>query len=283
MSDEDYKIYRVIPIPFLQQGHLRLLQPGSNFIAINLVKNSYITMEEQDIRQCTAYGEDEFICISHQPVYSLHDEETSLSCIIKDVTCKEAWTKLHKPNLWLFTLCDKQLMRVICSDQVTPAVIDGTGIISLKPKCILQKRDATIITYNHLGSNVFMKPDIEVPTINSTINHIFDFGWKNAQLNIMEHDTETASEVIRLNQQLEDIKHQEVLPKASDLSSHDIYHYSIISLLFGGLIVLGLYFLLRKRYRKVTTVIENTGKPKGNDNIAVVEEIELRSATQVRS
>lgn len=160
LSDEDYKIYRVIPIPFLQQGHLKLLQPGSNFIAINFVKNSYITMEEQDIRQCTACGEDEFICISHQPVYSLHDEatpceakvfsqQTSLSCIIHDVTCKETWIKLHKPNLWLFTLCDKQLMRAICSDQVTPTVIDGTGIISLQPKCILQKKDATIVIYNH--------------------------------------------------------------------------------------------------------------------------------------
>ncbi|KAH9634893.1 hypothetical protein HF086_017192 [Spodoptera exigua] len=250
-------------------------------------------MEEQDLRQCTAYGEDKFICISHQPVYNLHDEDapceakvfsqqTSLSCLINDVTCKETWTKLHKPNLWLFTLCDKQLMRVICSDQVTPAVIDGTGIILLKPKCILQKKDATIITYNHLGSNVYMKPDIEVPTINSTINHIFDLGWKNAHLNIIEHDTETASEVMRINQQLEDIKHQEVLPKASDLSSHDIYHYSITSLLLGGLAVLALYFL-RKRCRKVTPATDNTVKQKGKDNIAIGEEIDLQEVSNLRS
>ncbi|PZC70345.1 hypothetical protein B5X24_HaOG203150 [Helicoverpa armigera] len=98
----------------------------------------------------------------------------------------------------------------------------------------------------------------------------------------MEHDTETASEVTRLNQQLEDIKHQEVLPKTSDISSHDIYHYSITSLLLGGLAVLAIYFLW-KRCRKITTATEKTVKPKGDHNVAVGEEIELQEVRHPRS
>lgn len=187
LSDDDYKIYRVIPIPFMRQTHLKLVQPLSAFIAINLIKNSYITLEEEDMRHCTAYREDEYICISNQPIYSFHDkdapceakvfsQQTSLACVINDITCKETWIKLHKPNVWLFTLCNKQLMRVICSDQVTPAVSDGTGVIALAPKCLLQKKDATIFTFNHMGSKVNMESDIEVPTINSTINNMFDLG-----------------------------------------------------------------------------------------------------------
>ncbi|XP_022836789.1 uncharacterized protein LOC111364164 [Spodoptera litura] len=55
LSDEDYQIYRVIPIPFLRQGQLKIIQPSASFIAINFIKNSFITMEDQDMRQCTSY------------------------------------------------------------------------------------------------------------------------------------------------------------------------------------------------------------------------------------
>lgn len=278
LSDEDYKIYRVIPIPFLRQGHLKRIQPSSSFIAINFVKNSYIMMEDQDMHQCTSYGEGEFICVSRNPIYNMNNKDApceaqafnqqeSLSCVLSDVTCKETWTKLHKSNMWLFTLCAKQLMRIICDDQVTPAVIDGTGVITLKSKCLLQKKDATIFTHNQLGSRIYMGPEIEVPTVNSTINSIFDLGWKNAKLNITVLDTPTAVEIRKIDQQLEFQKSREILPKPSDMSSHDIYLYSVTSLLLGGIAVLALYRIL-KRWRKTKKVSAKPGtiSPRGRDN-----------------
>ncbi|KAH9640950.1 hypothetical protein HF086_003040 [Spodoptera exigua] len=289
LSDEDYQIYRVIPIPFLRQGQLKIIQPSASFIAINFIKNSFITMEDQDMRQCTSYGEDQFICNLHSPVYNMinkdapceaqiFNQQDSVSCILNDVTCKETWTKLHKPNMWLFTLCNKQLMRVICSDQVTPTVINGTGVISLKSKCLLQKKDATIFTHNQLGSSVNMKPEIEVPTIDSVINNIFDLGWKNTNLNISEQQAPTSVEMRKIDQQLEFQKSREILQSASDLSSHDIYHYSVTSLLLGGIAVLAIYIIFKRWYKMkkgVKTLPVRTGDvPTGRENFG--REIELQ-------
>ncbi|KAF9423426.1 hypothetical protein HW555_001235 [Spodoptera exigua] len=289
LSDEDYQIYRVIPIPFLRQGQLKIIQPSASFIAINFIKNSFITMEDQDMRQCNSYGEDQFICNLHSPVYNMinkdapceaqiFNQQDSVSCILNDVTCKETWTKLHKPNMWLFTLCNKQLMRVICSDQVTPTVINGTGVISLKSKCLLQKKDATIFTHNQLGSSVNMKPEIEVPTIDSVINNIFDLGWKNTNLNISEQQAPTSVEMRKIDQQLEFQKSREILQSASDLSSHDIYHYSVTSLLLGGIAVLAIYIIFKRWYKMkkgVKTLPARTGDaPTGRENFG--REIELQ-------
>lgn len=294
LSDEDYKIYRVIPTPILRQGHLKLLQPSSSFIAINFIKNSYITMEDQDMRQCTSYGEDEFLCVSRNPVYNMHDkyapceaavfnQQESLSCVLKDVTCKETWTKLHKPNMWLFTLCGKQLMRVICDGQVTPAVIDGTGVISLKSKCLLQKKDATIFTHNQLGSSFNMEPEIEIPTLNATINNIFDHGWNNAKLNITEQETPTAVEIRKIDQQLTFQKNREILPKASDMSNHDIYLYSVTSLLLGGIAVFALYHIIKQRCntkKGIKTRSSKTGvTPRGSENFGGDIELQEMQST----
>ena len=68
LSDDNYIIYRIIPIPFLKEGRLKIVQLFSNFIAINLIKNFYITLKEEDMQHCTSYGDDEFTCISSQPV-----------------------------------------------------------------------------------------------------------------------------------------------------------------------------------------------------------------------
>ncbi|XP_075991105.1 uncharacterized protein LOC142986474 [Anticarsia gemmatalis] len=277
LSDEDYKIFRVIPIPFLRQGRLQLVQHSSSFIAINFVKNAYITMEKHDLHQCTSYGEDEFICMARNPVYNLHDKDApceaqvfnqqeSLSCVLNDVTCKQTWIKLHKANMWLFTLCTKQLVRVICSDQITPTVIDGTGVITLKSKCLLQKKDATIFTHNQLGSSVNIEPDLDIPSINSNINNIFDLGWKNAKLNISVQPSSTAVEIRKIEQQLEFQKKKESLPIASDMSSHDVYLYSVTSLLLGGIAALTLYIAF-KHWRKTKALsAKPRAIPRGRDN-----------------
>uniref|UniRef100_A0A2A4K9T0 Integrase catalytic domain-containing protein n=1 Tax=Heliothis virescens TaxID=7102 RepID=A0A2A4K9T0_HELVI len=275
----------------LIHGSLKLVQPLSAFIAINLIKNSYITLEEEDMHHCTAYGEDEYTCISNQPVYSFHDkdapceakvfsQQTSLACVINNITCKETWIKLHKPNVWLFTLCDKQLMRVICSDQVTPAVIDGIGVIALAPKCLLQKKDATIFTYNHMGSNVNMELDIEIPTINSTINNMFDLGWRNAQLNITE--LRSVADVSKIERQISYQKQQEVLPELRNVSPHDIYFYSTTSLLLGGFSVVGIYLIIKKWKKMNTNATPSTKleQQKGDDKDEVnIEMREIRTST----
>ncbi|KAF9413447.1 hypothetical protein HW555_008339 [Spodoptera exigua] len=135
-------------------------------------------------------------------------------------------------------------MRIICSDQVTPAVIDGTGVIALKPKCLLQKKDATIFTYNHLGSKVNTGVDIEVPIINTTINKMFDLGWRNVQLNITEFNN--AADLEKIERQISNLKQHEVLPESSGMSPHDVYFYSATTVLLVGPAVAGVYFIIKK-------------------------------------
>lgn len=215
-------------------------------------------MDENKMQQCTAYGNEQYLCVTNQPIYNIHDknapceanvfsQQTSHSCIIDDVECKETWTILHRPNLWLFTLCNKHLIRVICDDQVTSVALMGTGLISLKPKCILQKTDATIYTFNHLGSRIQMRADIDVPTINSSINNMFNLNWNNAQLNMTELKSAPALDFNKIEQQLTYQKENEKLHMTSHLSVHDTYLYSVTTLLLGGILAVALYCYIKKK------------------------------------
>ena len=194
-----------------------------------------------------------------------------LSCIqLPHTTCKETWIKLHRPNVWLFTLCNKQLMRVICRNHVTPAVIDETEVIVLKPKCILQKNDATLFTYNHLGNKLNMNSNITINTLNSTINNIFHLSWKNVQLNITQLDF-LATDFRKVKRQLAYQKQPETLPVTSNITSHDVYFYSVTSLLLETIATFLLYCIIKrciKKKAKETQLFEEPKKSK--------EEIEMR-------
>lgn len=77
-----------------------------------------------EMLQCTVYSKEKYICLANQPIKNIHDknapceanvfsQSTSPSCVIKDIERKETWTKLHRPKLWLFTLCNKQLISLM--------------------------------------------------------------------------------------------------------------------------------------------------------------------------
>ncbi|KAI5638843.1 baculovirus F protein domain-containing protein [Phthorimaea operculella] len=276
LSDEEYQLYKIIPIPFMRQGRLKRIRPSSEFIAINFIKNSYITMDETKMQQCTAYGKEQFGCAAYQPIYNLHNknapceakvfsQQSTLSCILDDIECTETWTKLHRPNLWLFTICKKHMIRILCDDQVISVALEETGFITLKPKCILQKKDATIYTYNHFGSNMQMSADIDVPTINSSINNLFNLNWNNAQLNITEFKTMSSLNFSKIEEQIHYQKEHEKLPVTSHLSVHDIYLYSVTTLLLGGILAGAIVYACIKRRKseekKYTPPVNPIQKP----------------------
>lgn len=230
--------------------------------------------------QCTTYAEDKHSCMARQPVYNLYDknapceakvfsQHTSLSCVIKDVQCKEHWIALHNPNVWLFTLCERHLIRIICDDHVSPPTINGTGVITIKPRCILQKKDATVYTYNHLRSKINIETGIDVPTINSSINNMFDLSWSNTQY-----------EIERLQLQ----KAQERLPDTltTTMSVHDIYHYVMTTLLLGGLLIGGIFIRRKCCPQTLTaTATVNDTIPNNRSDMEIEMQV-IRSSTQQR-
>ncbi|XP_049883593.1 uncharacterized protein LOC126379074 [Pectinophora gossypiella] len=99
---------------------------------------------------------------------------------------------------------------------------------------------------------LLMSADIDVPTINSSINNMFNLNWNNAQLNMTELKP-TSLDFGKIEQQLAYQKQNEKLPMTSHLSVHDTYLYSVTTLLLGGMLTAALYFYIKKRCIKRKT------------------------------
>lgn len=265
ISDEEYTIYRVIPLTFNKDAQLKIIRGTSSHVAVNLLKNTYIEMQEKDLQQCSITSSKHLICAAQKPVYNLHNkdapceakvfsQQTSLSCVIDGVQCTENWVKLHQPNLWLFTCCKKNLLRVICEEEVSSVTLFGTGLISLRQGCLLQREEATIHTFNHFGSQLNLRPDVEVPDLNTTINNMVNLNWKVAHLNmtLLERPPTTA-DIALVEEKIAYQKERQKLPATETINYHDVYHYTVTTLLVAGALCAIVYFLIRRQCARPQT------------------------------
>lgn len=60
---------------------------------------------------------------------------------------------------------------------------------------IMQKTDSTIYAFKHFGNHLQMGVDIDVPTINSPINSMFNVNQNNAKKNVTDTKTCTSFEL----------------------------------------------------------------------------------------
>ncbi|KAH9644408.1 hypothetical protein HF086_006436 [Spodoptera exigua] len=97
ISDEEFTYYRAIAIPFKRDSNYKQMQLSSQYIAVNFEKNSYISLKDEDVKQCIKGQKHNFICTANMPVFNLHN-------------------KMHraKQNSWVTVLLRHRVTYIAC-------------------------------------------------------------------------------------------------------------------------------------------------------------------------
>ncbi|CAB3226137.1 unnamed protein product [Arctia plantaginis] len=253
LSHDDYTLYNNIPITRqVAADQCQALGKTTKYIGVNFVKNTYIQMEEIDLQQCTTLEDNSFVCNAHTPVRNLHrptasceakmlsQELTNVTCDLITTRCFDQWTKLERPNIWLYNCINECTTRIICGNQIVQTSLTKAGLLALDQDCAIQQEDATIYSYNVFSSKTKIALTLEVPTIESPNDM-----WNTFKTSNIVFSTLNLSDEHRLiDDKIAVQKDREVLP--NDLSTHDINNY-MISTTLTGLIVLAIVVWLIKR------------------------------------
>lgn len=67
-------------------------------------------------------------------------------CETVSVNAEHVWSNLHAKNAYLFTTTVKTTFKIICEEKTTICEAEGTGIIQLNPRCIIQSLNYEIVS-----------------------------------------------------------------------------------------------------------------------------------------
>lgn len=232
-SDEDFVVYHIIPLPVKnpqKEDETTVIPVSFKYIAANLEKNTYIRLNDKELNDCIQRRPENFVCIMNLPIFSLQNakapceakllgQHSTLQCITEPTKCETAWIELHNTNTWLVTCCKSCTIRTVCNDDVRLHVINTSSIVSLKQGCLLQTKELKIHSRNNYNSNAKLDYDIQVPTLDKTINGIISS--HTTPLLQVKHNGGIAV----VEERLRYLKSMEQLP--ATLTTHDIHQYVI--------------------------------------------------------
>lgn len=237
-SNEDYNLFRVIPLPMKnsQTAEETLTVVSTNYIAVNLEKNAYTNLSEKELNRCIQRSLDNIVCIINLPIYNLQNQnapceaklighQTTSPCTGKKMKCEANWIELHTTNTWLAVCCDLCTFRIVCAGDVKSIVINASSIISLREGCLIQTKDMTIYSHSNYDSQARIDYSIQLPTLNKSINSIIE-DHRTFQVDIIEDNT-----INDVKNELKNLKLREHLPAV--LTTHDIHQYVVCYLLLA--------------------------------------------------
>lgn len=260
VNKDEYELHKTIPIPFMKNGLMKYIVPTAEYMVLSLKTDKFIYLEEPDLQTCTSTDDSHLLCHINRPIYNLKGSDNTTceaeiinsnnnairSCRTIESNCNDKWIQLHTtPDSWFYTCCMECALRIFCPGNTMSQSLTGTGIISLGHDCLVKTNNFVLRTRNNMESKItintdawIMPPMTELNTmINDSAVRLFE-----PEGHIQQFDD--------LKQQITEIKHQqESLP--SELTSHDIHHYTAVYLLFGLLGVAAVVWFWKKwRNRK---------------------------------
>ncbi|KAH9645752.1 hypothetical protein HF086_002679 [Spodoptera exigua] len=247
ISRDKFEIFKVVPIPKYQDGNMITLVLVSDYISINIRKDSYISMTENDIKQCLVLSTT-YYCHSRKPEYQMKEGDNlcqmgTSGCKTIIEPCSNHWIESYAINTYLYFCCNVCNVRTICTEDMKAHQLKGAGLINIGQGCLLRTDKLTIYPYKVHSSEIKISPDLYAPTI-APINDVINITlpqWSDGNKSYLDQDTEQIGNRIHTLMQEE-----QVLAEADDVSYHDIHHYVMIYIIIGIIAITGVIFVIRR-------------------------------------
>lgn len=178
-------------------------------LMVSLNRQKYQLIASKEELRCKSLKSDLSVCFAPRKwllsqnsscVWNVFLERNPASCHIKSIEPGNKWYETASTNQWLFFVPNPIEILTICNEQVTQTSLSGTGLISLKPFCVLRDQTHELI----------------------------------AETTIETRDTEFF--VPKFNESLVRISSDKV--NASRFQLHDAHHYILIYILSMAVLIL---------------------------------------------
>ncbi|KOB64738.1 Iris-A [Operophtera brumata] len=222
------------------------IKPISNYVAINLKKDTYISLSESGIKSCLVAEEGLYLCHISKPIYRIGGDKDfcqkkNAECETTIKSCENIWMESHYINNYVYFCCSQCQLRMMCRDQVTIHQLTRSGLLAIDNGCILKTDTFEIIAHDLKTSEMYTESKIRIPVI-APINHIINVSIPKEPMENVEREQK---EMHDIDQQIKFMKENEVT--ASNISYHDIHHYALIYVVIGLGILAGSVWWCRRR------------------------------------
>lgn len=246
ISRETYEILKIFPIPHYQGNRIIKLTPVSNYVAMNIKKDTFIPMSEVDVQACFVQSETYF-CHSIKPEYKMKSDKNlcemeNQECKTEEILCKNTWQDSFAINTYIYTCCERCQVRTMCEDRITAYQLVNSGLISVGHGCLIKTDEFTIYPHKPHTSEVRMSANLYTPTM-APINHIINISIPHLNMNNKSHlDFEQETSIIE--NKLQKLKESEGL--SYTVSYHDIHHYVMIYVVLSIIAVIGIVIIIKR-------------------------------------
>lgn len=231
ITRDTFDLYRAIAIPYQSGNNTISVIPIADYIAINLHKDTYLSLSETDIEQCVQYDDSSRLCKSKKPIYHLRsDQDLCVKnqdkniCETNIVACKNSWTELNTGNAYLFFCCGHCSLRIICAAHITSVQVEKAGVIALHQNCVIKGESFTVYSHKTYQNEMKSSLNLYLPDVIAPINNLVNITIPSTEINISDFQSQTS--LHRIKEQIDQMKSEKALNEG--ISYHDIHQYAII-------------------------------------------------------
>lgn len=258
VNREFFKLYHIIPVPFIKDNKLQSIVPSTKYLALNLKQDHFYVLTDKLKDQCKVLENNSLICKQTQPLHSiqpnkshceitimLHPEAAHDRCLVTKTNKQQIWTALRTENNFLFSFVRRAFISIICGSgphsTTTQCEINGAGIITLEQKCMIKSGTIEITAKNTISTS--REPALLTPIVNIS-DSTMDFN--NHMVNLDEFKINPQLDILR-----DAIRLQRDSEETRKVDVHHIHHYVAIYFCIIIILVLIIVILFRKRLKKI--------------------------------
>lgn len=283
-----YDIYKLIPIPQQIQESMVTIEPIADRIAINLQKDAYLPMTENELQMCTPDNLVTLMCPLQRPIYHLKSDDNlcvknkeTNQCETKQTTCTDMWIELYKINTYLYFCCGQRTIRIICEHQVTAERVSKAGIITLGEGCVIKGETFTIYSHTQRANYLRVQPDVikvDIPPI----NYIFNITIPVIGTNKTADDELSTfkTELNQIDKQIEKMKSEG--DGIDPITSHDVHQYALLYILLGTTLCVGGLFLWRRARARCSVTLPSASDNNRQPSVPAIQLVELPAVPETR-
>ncbi|XP_028159547.1 uncharacterized protein LOC114352225 isoform X2 [Ostrinia furnacalis] len=249
ISRDSYELLKVIPIPKIQDEKSISIVPVSEYVSINMKKDTYIPMSESDVNACLLQFDMHF-CHSWKPEYQLNEDKNLCEiehseCKTQVNPCKNTWQESYATNTYIYFCCKQCNVRVMCGDQVTAHQLQAEGLVTVGHGCIIKTDKLSIFPHKTHSSEFKIWPNVYIPKM-APINNIINITIPHLTIENKSEELKQEAEKIEEKIKIAKAKGDEVLIEADNLSLHDIHHYVMIYVVVSIAGIIGVIMIIRR-------------------------------------
>lgn len=254
LSADNLELFHVIPVPVKVNNTFIAIQPSFPYLLLNLFRDQYYPMTEQELSSCIAMREEKIICKQRRPMYRngssvsnceinfMNQAKQSPACRLARIEGGPHWIQLHAANQWIYALHEKTTLNVVCGKNVTQINLNKSGLLKMQPGCVIKQQLFTLQAHDILPSITRIS---YIPATN-----ISEMLVPNYTIMAVHQQHHYDTHLIELDEIKTNLMKMKIELPAT-LNNHDIHHYSMTSFSLLVIIVVICYFTWKKCRAKV--------------------------------